>query len=63
MKPALTIVMPMLNEAAGIATALQALQALRARGVEELHTPPGALPRMLGHVILPPQHRCHARAR
>jgi rSAM/selenodomain-associated transferase 2 len=34
MKPALTIVMPALNEAAGIAATLQALQPLRARGVE-----------------------------
>jgi rSAM/selenodomain-associated transferase 2 len=34
MKPALSIVMPALNEAAGIAATLQALQALRVRGVE-----------------------------
>jgi rSAM/selenodomain-associated transferase 2 len=34
MKPALSIVMPALNEAAGIEATLQALQELRARGVE-----------------------------
>ena len=34
MKPALSIVIPALNEAAGIAATLQALQALRGRGVE-----------------------------
>ena len=34
MKPALSIVMPALNEAAGIAATLAALQPLRARGVE-----------------------------
>ena len=34
MKPALSIVMPALNEAAGIDATLQALQPLRARGVE-----------------------------
>jgi rSAM/selenodomain-associated transferase 2 len=34
MKPALSIVMPTLNEAAGIEATLQALQPLRARGVE-----------------------------
>jgi rSAM/selenodomain-associated transferase 2 len=34
MKPQLTIVMPALNEAAGIEATLQALQPLRARGVE-----------------------------
>ncbi len=36
MKPALSIVMPALNEAAGIDAALWALQPLRARGVEVL---------------------------
>ena len=34
MKPALSIVMPALNEAAGIEATLEALQPLRARGVE-----------------------------
>jgi rSAM/selenodomain-associated transferase 2 len=34
MKPALSVVMPALNEAAGIAATLAALQPLRARGVE-----------------------------
>ena len=34
MKPVLSIVMPALNEAAGIAPLLMALQPLRARGVE-----------------------------
>jgi glycosyltransferase involved in cell wall biosynthesis len=34
MKPALSIVIPALNEAAGIEATLQALQELRARGVE-----------------------------
>ena len=36
MKPALSIVMPTLDEAAGIVATLQALQPLRARGVEVL---------------------------
>ena len=36
MRPALSIVMPALNEAAGIEATLQALQALRGRGVEVL---------------------------
>ncbi len=34
MKPSLSIVIPALNEAAGIEVTLQALQPLRARGVE-----------------------------